>query len=78
MLARTLSILILAALSITAPAYCQIDTATLSGRITDSTGAVVPNAQVKAVQTQTNFESLTKPTPRVCSAYPLCGPALTG
>jgi hypothetical protein len=60
MLARTLSILILAALSITTPAYCQIDTATLSGRITDSTGAVVPNAQVKAVQTQTNFESLTQ------------------
>ena len=60
MLVGTLSILILAALSITTPAYCQLDTATLSGRIADSTGAVVPNAQIKVVQTETNFESLTQ------------------
>ncbi len=56
---RTVSILVLAALLLAAPAFCQLDTAVLSGHVTDSTGAVVPNAQVKVVETETNFESLT-------------------
>ena len=58
MLTRTPSILLLAAM-LSIPAFCQLDTATLSGRITDSSGAVVPGAQVKVVNIETNFESLT-------------------
>ncbi len=56
--ARTVWILFLTALLLATPAFCQLDTATLSGHVTDSTGAVVPNAQVKVVETETNFESL--------------------
>jgi hypothetical protein len=39
------------------PAYSQLDTGTLSGKVTDSSGAVVPNAQITVVNTATNFES---------------------
>ncbi len=56
---RSSSILTLAALLLTSPAFAQLDTATLSGHVTDATGAVVPNAQVKVVERETNFESLT-------------------
>ena len=41
------------------PAFSQLDTGTISGRITDSTGAIVPNAQVTVTNTGTNFESST-------------------
>src|SRR5689334_6955624 len=34
----------------------QVDTGTITGRVTDSTGAVVPNAQVTIVQPETNFK----------------------
>ena len=34
----------------------QVGTGTITGRITDSTGAVVPNAQVTVVQPETNFK----------------------
>ena len=36
-------------------AFAQVDTATVTGRVTDSTGAVVPNAQVTIVSATTNF-----------------------
>ena len=36
-------------------AYAQVSTASLSGSITDSTGAVVPNAKITLTQTNTNF-----------------------
>ena len=36
-------------------AYSQIGTSTLTGRITDTTGAVVPKVSVTVVQTGTNF-----------------------
>src|SRR5215475_13370962 len=42
-----------------APAFAQLDTATISGTITDASGAIVPGAQVMVVNTETNFESLT-------------------
>ena len=38
-----------------AVAYAQIGTSTLTGRVTDTTGAVVPKVQVTVVQTATNF-----------------------
>ena len=46
-----------------APAFAQLDTASISGRITDPTGAVIPNANVTVVNTDTNFqyESVTNP-----------------
>ena len=34
----------------------QVGTATITGRVTDSTGAVVPNAQITIVQPETNFK----------------------
>lgn len=36
-------------------AYAQVSTASLSGSITDSTGAVVPSAKITLTQTDTNF-----------------------
>ncbi|MGH9524181.1 MAG: carboxypeptidase regulatory-like domain-containing protein, partial [Terriglobales bacterium] len=38
----------------------QSTNATLQGRVTDSTGAVVPNAQVKAINTETNLTRTTQ------------------
>ncbi|MBL8213936.1 MAG: TonB-dependent receptor [Bryobacterales bacterium] len=43
------------ALGLAASSYAQIGTATLTGRVTDTTGAVVPNAAVNVVQIGTNF-----------------------
>ena len=40
-------------------AFAQIGTSTLTGRVTDSTGAVVPNVNVTVVQPSTNFTSTT-------------------
>lgn len=34
----------------------QVDTGTITGRVTDSSGAVVPNAQITVVQPETNFK----------------------
>src|SRR5581483_12164936 len=34
----------------------QVDTGTITGRVTDSTGAVIPNAQITIVQPETNFK----------------------
>ncbi len=35
--------------------FAQVDTATITGRVSDSTGAVVPNVQVTVISTNTNF-----------------------
>ncbi|MCX6586305.1 MAG: TonB-dependent receptor [Acidobacteria bacterium] len=40
-------------------AFAQIGTSTLTGRVTDSTGALVPNVSVTVVQPSTNFTSTT-------------------
>jgi len=44
-----------AAALLAAPALAQIGTSTLTGRVTDSTGAVVPGVEISVVQTGTNF-----------------------
>ena len=36
--------------------FAQIGTSTITGRVTDSTGAVVPRVQVSIIQTATNFK----------------------
>ena len=41
------------------PAFSQVDTGVLSGRVTDASGSVVPNAQITVVNASTNFESST-------------------
>lgn len=46
-----------AALALTVLAWAQIGTSTLTGRVTDSTGAVVPGVSVTVVQLSTNFTS---------------------
>lgn len=48
-------VLYIIALALASAAFAQVDTATITGRVTDSTGAVVPNAQVTVVSTTTNF-----------------------
>jgi hypothetical protein len=37
------------------PAVAQLDTGIFSGRVTDASGAVVPNAPIQVVETTTNF-----------------------
>jgi len=44
-------------LATAAVAFCQISTGTITGTITDPSGAAIPNVQVTVVQTETNFES---------------------
>jgi len=51
---------VLASLLFAGIAFGQLDTATISGRATDTSGALVPNAQVTIVNTETNFVSETK------------------
>ena len=43
------------ALYLSVCAWSQIGTATLTGRVTDATGAIVPSANVTVVQPDTNF-----------------------
>src|SRR5437763_7644740 len=43
-------------LSLATPILAQNDTGIISGRVTDPSGAVVPNAQIAIIQTETNVE----------------------
>ena len=51
--------LVFASALCSAAAYAQIGTSTLTGRVTDPTGAVVARVQVTVVQISTNFTSNT-------------------
>jgi hypothetical protein len=51
------SLLLLAICFVAAVSYCQISTGTITGTITDSSGAAVPNVQVTVIQRETKFES---------------------
>ena len=48
---RSLVITLVLALGV----YAQLDTGTITGRVTDATGAAVPNVQVSVVQKENNF-----------------------
>src|SRR4029453_6354703 len=43
-------------LTLTQPAYAQADRGTITGQVTDQSGAVITGATVKAVHVATNFE----------------------
>lgn len=40
------------------PVWAQNNTGIISGRVTDSSGAVVPNAQITVTQTETNVDAI--------------------
>ncbi|MBS1814261.1 MAG: carboxypeptidase regulatory-like domain-containing protein [Acidobacteria bacterium] len=52
---RRSAFIVFAAVLSAASAMAQLNTATLFGTVTDSTGAVIPNAQVTLTQTDTNL-----------------------
>ena len=47
---------VIVGLALASSLYAQVDTGTITGRVVDSTGAVVANVQVKLTQTETNFQ----------------------
>jgi hypothetical protein len=47
---------ILLGLALISSVHAQVDTATITGRVSDSTGASIANAQVRVVQKETNFQ----------------------
>ena len=52
-----LAIILIALLLLLAPAFAQNNTGIISGRVTDPSGAVVPNAQITVTQTETNVDA---------------------
>jgi len=62
MTVRGISVLVLLVLMLAAGAYAQDFRATLTGVVTDPTGAAIPNATVKAINTATNEIKETKTT----------------
>lgn len=56
------------------PALSQLDTGSISGRVTDPTGAIIPGSSITVVNTDTNFQSDTQTNPdglfRVSSLRP--------
>lgn len=57
--ARRIFLVVLGLLAFAAPTMAQSATATLSGNVTDPTGAVIANANVKAINIATNLERKT-------------------
>src|SRR5580704_8509990 len=49
------SILSLMVATLVSSVLAQVDTATITGRVTDSTGAVIGGVQIKIVNKETNF-----------------------
>jgi hypothetical protein len=50
----------LAALLLASPSFAQIDNGNITGRITDTSGAVIAGAQVTVTQVEMNFETVTQ------------------
>src|SRR5437667_7754171 len=47
---------ILLGITLAAGAFAQVDTGTITGRVSDPTGATVAGVQIKVVQIETNFQ----------------------
>jgi hypothetical protein len=45
----------LVSVALASPAIAQVDTGTITGRVTDPSGSVIPNVQITVVQAATNF-----------------------
>ncbi|MGC2331648.1 MAG: carboxypeptidase-like regulatory domain-containing protein [Candidatus Acidiferrales bacterium] len=56
----TATALLLSLLVISGPLYAQSETASISGRVTDPNGGVVPNTTVEAIQEDTNVKATTQ------------------
>src|SRR5215471_6986178 len=67
---------VLALLALAAGLYAQEFRATLTGTVTDPTGAAIPNATVKAVNTATNTASETKTNNDGLYTIPLLEPGV--
>ena len=69
-------IVLLLLLFVSASVFAQEFRATLSGRVTDSTGAVVPNADITVTNTDTGVQVKTKsdPTGQYTTPFLLPGP----
>ena len=52
--------LLVVALLLTMPMFAQNNTGIISGRVTDSSGAVVPNADITVTHTETGVDSVSK------------------
>src|ERR1041385_1453220 len=52
---RRCALLSLTAVAMISMLPAQVDTGTITGRVTDPTGASIPGVQVSLVQTETNF-----------------------
>jgi hypothetical protein len=48
---------LLLVVSSASPIFSQVSTGTITGTVTDPSGAAVPNVQISVIQTDTNFES---------------------
>src|ERR1044072_9050941 len=59
-LKRSLSVLLLLHMPFGYAVLAQVNAASLTGLITDTTGAVVPGARITAINTATNVEQTTK------------------
>ncbi len=55
-----MSRILLALAFLTLPLYAQSSYGRITGRVVDQQGAAVPNAEIRAMQTNTNFQSSTK------------------
>jgi hypothetical protein len=56
------------------PAFSQLDTGIFSGRVTDASGAVVPNAPITVVEAETNFTTDTRTNPEGLYRIPTLRP----
>src|SRR5437667_4787422 len=57
-------IAVLLSMALAVGAFAQVDTATITGRVSDPTGATVGGVQIKVVQIETNFQLPRSPIPR--------------